>query len=942
MSLPIEAVLPELHATLAEHNIVALAAPPGSGKTTVVPLSMLDRSPVSEAQSSKSQAPNWLGNQTILMLEPRRLAVRTAAQFMATSLQEKVGRTVGYQVRFDRQHSSATRIDIITEGILTRRMQSDPELSGIGCIIFDEFHERSLHADLGLTLALDIQKQLRPDLRILLMSATLELESLRSTLVSHGQALPIVQGEGRSYPVDIRHLSKPAHRGQSHVQQLGSSSLFQKITTNTLFGIQTALQHDVGDMLVFLPGVGEIKAVAKRLEHFLQTTTQSIFTDQAIKIAPLYGELSPQEQDEAIQPTPNQRRVVLATSIAETSLTINGIQVVIDSGYSRVPCFDPNTGLNALQTKRVSQASAEQRAGRAGRLGPGIAYRLWPQEELLADQQPPEITQTDCTTLALEVAAWGASVDELTWLTPPPSSNWQQAIDLLLQMEAIQPTHQQSQNQHNQNQDCVYRITQHGQAMLKLGVQPRLAHMLLKAKQAGFASQTICSLAALLNERDIIRYQPQPSNNQPDTPPIDIELRIDTVLQNGSARHTIGQLPINRATLQKVRQLAAQLEKQLRKISPMPAASHTPHPSNVISHATDIGVCIAWAWPERIARQRQAHVVDNRPSNSKTMPAAQEYQLANGSGALCQDISMQHEYLAVAHLAPTAGAGNVTNVAGKGNHRIRLAAKLTEPALHEYCANDLTEVATMSWQDDVPVFAIETRYQALVLHSKRIQPTPEQLQAAIVDHMQTTQSLALLTWNDDAKRMQARLAFCHHQQHLLPAASQAAWPDMSDAALLASLTDWLVPYLHGINSIRALSKLNVAEMLLNRLPYTQQQQLNALAPERITVPSGAKTAVDYSSGEPVLAVKLQECFGWLDTPRIYNEHVPVTMHLLSPARRPVQVTQDLASFWKNTYSEVRKELAGRYPKHPWPVDPSTATATALTKKRIAAAKSSDR
>ncbi|MCZ8514504.1 ATP-dependent helicase HrpB [Paenibacillus filicis] len=830
MQLPIEQALPALKEALRHHNGAVLVAPPGAGKTTRVPLAMLGEP--------------WLQGQRILMLEPRRLAARASARYMASALGEAVGATVGYRVRLDTRVGPNTRIEVITEGVLTRMLQTDPGLEGVGLVIFDEFHERSLQADLGLALALQAQALLREDLRVLVMSATLEAEPVAILL---GDA-PVVRSEGRSYPVET-----------CHVEQ----SVTGRIEAAVVKTVLEALDRYEGDVLVFLPGAREIRRTAEGL------AAAGIRQGRGpIRVAPLYGSLTQEEQDLALAPSPNgERKVVLATSIAETSLTVEGVRIVIDSGLMRVPRFSPRTGLSRLETMPVSRASADQRRGRAGRVAPGVCYRLWTEQEdrRLAPRSTPEVLEADLAPLALELLAWGvAEPAELQWLDAPPAPAMAQARELLQQLGAV---------------DAGGAITAHGRRMAELGLHPRLAHMLLRAVPLGLALLA-CELAALLGERDALRAEGGP-------PSADLRLRVEA-LRRGAAP------PGYRADPAVLRSLRAEA-RQLQQALGLAADGGAP--------ADRCGLLLGFAYPDRIAQRR----------------GTGRFLLAGGRGAVLPELQplSAEPYLVAAELDDQGPES-----------RIFLAAPLEEAELAEHFADRIREEREIAWDRAAQAVRARRRERlgALVLREGPLaSPAPEETLAALLTGIRE-EGLGLLPWSKSARQLQQRLVFLHR--------IDASWPDASDEALLATLEDWLAPHLDGRKSRESLQSLSLASLLEEALPWDKRRQLGELAPTHITVPSGSRIPVDYSDPEaPVLAVRLQEMFGLADTPRIAGGRVPLTVHLLSPASRPVQVTRDLASFWRTTYFEVKKDLKGRYPKHYWPDDPTAAVPTSRTKPR---------
>ena len=849
-TLPIHDALPPLEQALQTHTRVLLTAPPGAGKSTVVPLTLLNQP--------------WLKNQKILMLQPRRVAARMVAARMATSLNEKVGHTVGYRVALEARVSAHTRIEVITEGLLTRRLQNDPELSGVGLVIFDEFHERSLHADTALALALDAQNGLREDLKILVMSATLDEGRLARELNA-----PVVRSEGRMFPVSINHLvPKPEARLEHTVAR----------------AVQQALSEQTGDILVFLPGVGEIARVAGLLS-----------ASDAISL-PLHGQLTSTQQDAALAPAPaGTRKVVLATSIAQTSLTIDGIKTVIDSGLTRKPVFDPVSGMTRLTTVRVSRATAEQRAGRAGRVSSGACYRLWASSHALDAHDVPEILEADLAPLALELAAWGVQQpQQLFWLDVPPPPHWAQAVQLLQTLGTL---------------NDKGSITPHGKAVNGVGAHPRLAHALLGS---GCRSQDSALLAALLNERDIFRNAP------PNEVDLDDRLRV---LHGGGAPLNC---TVDRGAVDKIKQQA--------KAWALPPSSTTSPASSLqtTNHAPHTATLVALAYPDRIAQRR---------AGSTT-----QYLLANGRGAVLPEGSplAKYEYLAVAQLD-----GNAKEA------RIYLAAAYSAEELRTQFADTLHTQDEVTW--DAREGAVKarrlTRLGALILDEKRSdQPSAEAISQALCAGIRQA-GLHVLPWDDASERWLARARWVqntthtsrrgapvvddsvirespteHGQTHRSAPTSTSLTnlPNYTEPHLLATLETWLAPYLTGCSRLSHLSKLNLLDILQAPLDYATQQTLNTYAPTHITVPSGSSIRLDYSGHLPVLAVRIQEVFGMKASPTVAGGTVPVLLHLLSPGHKPVQVTQDLASFWRSGYAEVKKDLKGRYPRHYWPDDPLIA------------------
>lgn len=861
-NLPINAVLAEIQHTLNTHHRVVLQAPPGAGKTTAVPIALLDQP--------------WLQNKQIIVLEPRRLAARNAAARMAFLLGEKVGESVGYQIRQDSCLSDRTKILVVTEGILTRKLQADPELKNTALVIFDEFHERSLHADLSLALCLQSQQVLREDLKILVMSATLNTNAVSSLL---GNA-PIIQSAGRSYPVAINYLDKPVAANNQ-----------QSLLASLLSTVKQVIQQHTGNCLVFLPGVREINQLSGQLKQYLESAALS-----HIVLAPLHGNLNKQQQDQAIAAPPSgQRKIVLATNIAETSITIEGISCVVDSGLERILDYSPASGMNRLKTQFISQDSAEQRSGRAGRLSAGVCYRLWTaqQQPRLLKHSCAEILHSDLSTLVLELANWGVQqADDMQWMDNPPASATGQARTLLQQLQAL---------------DDSGKITPHGRDMLRLGTHPRLAHMMLAATNIN-QSYHACLLASLLTEKDLFLASAEKS--------ADIHDRINALMQTRSA--TSNKTNMHGIDLQQCKQIIQSADDFFRRLKDgTKAAVKKDNPDHNLS-----GVLLAYAYPDRIARQRMAN--------------APRYLLSNGKGASiaphCQH--HLHEYIVIANLDQQEGEAS-----------IYLAADISAQQLQDYFPAQIQQQETIAWNETLQ--RVEARQttcigkiilqEALISASKK-SATREAVQQCLVAAIKNI-GLCCLNWSPAASSLSQRVQFINQQLADNPALTaqlqNPGLPDFSEQALTDNLQAWLQPYLSDETSIKQCAKLDLHNLLSNQLSWEQQQLLNKLAPEKITVPSGSAISIDYSNPQqPVLAVRLQEVFGLYDTPAVLNGHCKLMMHLLSPARRPMQVTQDLNSFWRSTYHEVKKELRGKYKRHYWPDDPFNAQATSKTKKQM--------
>ncbi|WP_353099588.1 ATP-dependent helicase HrpB [Stenotrophomonas lactitubi] len=827
---PISPLLPQIQQHLAAHPRLVLEAPPGAGKTTQVPLALLD-------------AP-WLQGRRIILLEPRRVAARSAAMFMARQLGEEVGGIVGYRIRFENKVSARTRIEVVTEGILTRMLQDDPMLETVGAILFDEFHERHLSGDLGLALALDVQSQLRDDLRLLVMSATLDGERLARFLDA-----PRLSSEGRGYPVAISHF--PARRDEALELQLRRA-------------VQQALGEHPGDVLVFLPGQREIARVQAGLQDSLDGA--------AVEVLALHGELPVEQQARVLQTSSDgRRRVVLATNVAESSVTLPGVRVVIDSGQAREPRYDPNSGFTRLDVVAIAQASADQRAGRAGRVAEGVAWRLWPQSQRLEPQRRAEIDQVELAGLALELAAWGSS--DLRFLDPPPSGPMAAARELLQRLGALSSSG---------------AITALGRRVLALGTHPRMAAMLLAAPDAR-AQALAADLAALLEARDPLRQGGDA---------LAARWRALAAFRNGRA-----PADANRSGLAAIDAAAKQWRRRLRCEGAPPASIE----------AHELGDLLAHAFPDRIAFQHP-----NDPLR---------YLLANGRSARLHELS--------------ALRGEPWLVASELRFEARdalllRAAPVDESYLRRNWPDRFVTEDAVRWDDTrrALVALRETRFDRIVMDSRSAGRVDPQLAAQALTDAVAELGLQALPWTEGLRQWQARV---ESLRRWMP---ELGLPDCSDVALLANRAQWLQPAFAGRTRLDALDEASFGEALKSPLEWSQRQLVERHAPTRITVPSGLERPITYAldgeSGEPlppVLAVKLQELFGLADTPRIADGRVPLTLHLLSPGGRPLQVTQDLRNFWENTYAEVKKEMKGRYPRHPWPDDPWTATATHRAKPR---------
>jgi ATP-dependent helicase HrpB len=826
-----------------------LEAPPGAGKSTVVPLALLDEP--------------WLApGRRIVMLQPRRIAARAVARRLAQLAGCEPGQLVGYRTRLESRVSAATRIEVVTEGILARRLQHDPALEDVGCVIFDEFHERNLQSDLGLALALDAQQHLRDDLRLLVMSATLDGDAVARVL---GNGASVVRSAGRAFEVET-HYSPPPPPGINRWPE--------PVDQRAARVVLRALDADPGDVLVFLPGAAEIRRCCEAIAAGAGSRSG------ALRVLPLYGELDAAAQDVALRPAPDGvRKVVVATNLAETSLTIEGVRIVVDAGLERRQRFDPNTGMSRLETVQISRASADQRRGRAGRTAPGICHRLWSESAhvALAAQSTPEILDADLAPLALELACWGAQDPAaLAWIDPPPAATFAQARELLRRLAAI---------------DDRGQVTPHGRRMAAHGAHPRLAHMIERGAALGLG-ELACDLAGLLSERDPLRAQGTARDP-------DLRHRVD-VLHGAPAP---AGLAVDRRALtpiQRARELFA------RRLPHAPKAQQA-----AIGRDRAVGVLLAFAYPDRIGRAR-----DGNESG--------RYLLSGGRGAALPGPSAlaRSEFIVAAEID-----------AGEREAKLYLAAPIERDLLERHCAGAIDEQDEIAWDSrSAAVVARRVRrLGALVLDERPLRgEAGGDTRSAMLAGIREL-GLQSLPWTKDLEQWRARVTLV--RANAATAEQAAEWPDVSDAHLLATLEAWLAPWLDGVTRRDHLARVDLRGALHGMLDWNHQRRLDELAPTHLTVPSGSRIAVDYSGAAPALAVRLQEVFGWMDSPRLAGGRVPVTLELLSPARRPVQVTRDLASFWAKGYLEVKKELKGRYPKHYWPDDPYAATPTRKVRPR---------
>ncbi len=839
-TLPIDAVLDELARTLAGHNAAVLVAPPGAGKTTRVPLALLDEP--------------WVKNGKIIVLEPRRIAARASAERMAQTLGERVGETVGYRVRFGSKVSRATRIEVVTEGIFSRQILDDPELTGVAAVLFDEFHERSLDADLGLALARDAQVGLREDLRILVMSATLDGARVAKLL---GEA-PVISSEGRAFPVETRYLGRKADAPLE--RQMADA-------------IAMALRDDPGSVLAFLPGAAEIR----RTQNLLGERVHDAF----VEIVPLFGALDAAVQDRAIAPPPKGlRKVVLATSIAETSLTIEGVRIVVDSGVARVPRYEPDIGLTRLETVRASRAAVDQRRGRAGRTEPGVCYRLWgePQTASLAAYTQPEILSADLSSLVLDLAQWGVGDPAtLAFLDSPPAPALKEARGLLRELGAL---------------DGDGRITAEGKSLRALALPPRLARMIVDSHRLG-AGEEAADIAAVLTERGLGGDS------------VDLDFRLDQFRRDRSQRAGSARSQAQRWAAQ-----VAASEKANATVpsSPSPQGGGERKDLRSPDERPSTGVMLALAFPDRVAR--------NRGNGG--------FVLANGRGATLDQASTlaRAPYIAVAELTGTAANG-----------RILLAAPITPAEIERHFADQIVTADEVSF--DRGAMALRARRKK-TLHAITLSEAPMALQpsaetARVLADGLVAAGIDKLPWSKPLKQWRGRVMFLRKAEGEI---LRHSWPDLSDDALAAQRESWLMPVLYDKTSLKELSAGELSDALMTLLPWELRARLEREAPTHFEAPTGTQLAIDYEAEQgPTIAVRLQELFGLHTHPSVAKGAVPLVLELLSPAHRPVQVTRDLPGFWRGSYAAVRSDLRGRYPRHPWPEDPAGALPTRRVKPR---------
>ncbi|MFZ9628585.1 MAG: ATP-dependent helicase HrpB [Ilumatobacteraceae bacterium] len=849
--LPVAEALPAVAGALADLGRAILVAPPGAGKTTLAPLMLLG---VGGAE------PDWLTGRRIVMLEPRRLATRAAAQRMAALLGEEVGQTVGYQTRDERRIGRSTRIEVVTEGVLTRRLQHDPTLDGVGLVIFDEVHERNLPTDLGLAFALDARRTVRPDLRVLLMTATPDTSSFRRVL---GEDTPVLESDGRMHPVDIVWApvtnasggAGPAPRGKGGKgpRPTGPAAANRRIAEDVASLVQRALREQTGSVLVFLPGIGEIRRVQQLLEGNVPGD---------VDIRPLAGALSPSEQDAALAPSPaGRRRVVLSTDIAESSLTVDGVRVVVDSGMARVPRFDQRTGMSRLTTVSISRASADQRAGRAGRTEPGAAYRLWSKLEhgTRRTHLEAEITQVDLSGLMLEVLAWGTPITDLPWIDAPPKGALQQAADLLEMLGAVRDG----------------TLTKSGRRMLDLPLHPRLARMVVDSPAPDLA----CVIATVLDERDILR-------GRPDELPVDLALRVGVVCGEQFAT-------VDRREMYRLRERALDLARRAD-------ASLDLDRLDVYGRQCgwSAGAVLSLAYPDRLAVRR------SQPG---------QYQLRSGAGAWmpADDLLADARFVIAADLDGR-----------RDGARIRIAAALDADEVASLMTDQVERRVTLEWDSgrNGLVERVEMRLGGMLLDEQVYGARPgHATTVALLDHLRASR-LAPLSWSTRAQSLRERVAFLRRTT----TDGDTTWPDWGDEALIATLADWLGPYVDSATCAADLARVDLDMVLGAQFDWDTSSRLSELAPPTLTTANGREVPIDYSADVPTVHVRVQDMFGTTVHPCVAGGRVPLALALLSPADRPVQITRDLPGFWAGTWADVRKDMAGRYPKHQWPVDPANA------------------
>jgi len=834
-NLPINQVLPNVKQKLLKTNRLVLQAPPGAGKTTALPLALLDEP--------------WLRDKIIIMLEPRRLAVRSCASRMAELLGEKVGQRIGYQIKMDSVKSKDTKILIVTEGILTRKLQADPSLEDVALVIFDEFHERSIHADLSLALCLESQSIIADELKILVMSATLNTHGICGLL----ENAPLIESQGRSYAVEDIYLDAKTKEPTKKELPTFVSKLLEKV-----------LKEDEGNILVFLPGIAEIKKIQMLVEDSLKKTNNS-----NVFISALYGNLSKQEQDKAIKaPSQGKRKIVLATNIAQTSLTIEGIKIVIDSGLQNSSVFNSSSGMNKLQSSFISQDSATQRAGRAGRLSAGKCYHLWHKGKILLKHDKPEILSTDLTQMLLELCLWGnENINELQWMDLPPESAMTHAKELLFELGAV---------------DAKGKITKHGKQMCSFGMHPRLAHMMIKAKEMKLSYEASL-LCVLIQEKDIYTSAYRSS---------DIKERV-CVLHDISCGISLNTSHIDIRQCKLLLQSASRIEKKQKSVINLEM----------------IGVLLALAYPERVSKRRDKNSCSYLLSNKKGAYLHQEDELFDSEYLVVCDLDARNE-----------------------NALIYKAASIDKAQIELYLKENIETKESVLWNSEFQRVEARKRsyFGSIVINETQMQSSSSKEVSKVLLNGIRELGLDSLAWTQDSLGLKHRVNFINAHKAFKV---NCEFPNFSDEHLLASMDEWLLPYLEGKSSLKSLASLNLYSILSGLLTWEQMQKLDTLAPAKMKVASGSNIYIDYSDAQkPILAVRLQEMFGTQNTPTVLNGKIKLMIHLLSPASKPMQITQDLESFWANTYAEVKKELRGKYKRHYWPDNPLTAQATSKTKK----------
>ncbi|QOY51040.1 ATP-dependent helicase HrpB [Candidatus Sulfurimonas baltica] len=832
-NLPINEVLEDIKSTLSANSTLILQAPPGAGKSTLVPISLLGES--------------WLGEKMIIMLEPRRVAARMVATQMAKLLGEDVGESVGYQVKMDSCYSEKTKILVVTEAILVRMLQADQTLEKVALVIFDEFHERSINSDLSLALSLQVQELLRDDLKILIMSATLNSQEISKLL----ESAPVITSQGRTYEVEVNYLN-------INTKQPDSRSANALVLSTIL----NSVKDDEGDILVFLPGVKEIKNLQNSLHVALKNKDISVF--------PLYSALGKKEQDRALQNS-TCRKIILSTNIAQTSLTIEGVRVVIDTGFEKLSRYNHSNAMDHLEMSFISKESAIQRSGRAGRVSNGKCYRLWHEGKVLLESTKPEILRSDLSSLLLDLALWGVDdFNELKWLDIPSEKLIKESRGVLQELQML---------------DDSYKITPFGREALSLGVHPRFSYMILKANDMGFAYEASL-LAALLIEKDILKNSRIDSNILSRFVHLYEKDFDENYIHVGRAREVLKQADFFYSKLKKIKKVGNK---------------------NTSLNKDILVVLLLMAYPDRLAKQRARG--ENR------------YKLSNGKGAILhvEDSLYNEEFLVVPNLN-----------ANESDSFINLSMGVSLWQIEEYFADFIKQSESINYNKENKKFDIRDNsyFLQLQLHSSVSKQSSKHNYKKLILELIKKEGLGLLTWSKKATSLMARVNFVNRHLELM-------FEDLSDETLMSSLDSWLEPYLDGVTTVKELESLDMYAILLALISWDNQQRLEALAPLHVKVPSGSNIYIDYSDPDkPSVSVKIQEVFGLLEMPKVLKSTMPLQIHLLSPAMRPIQITYDLKSFWQNSYVEVAKELRGKYKRHYWPENPYEAVATNKTKKNM--------